>query len=171
MLCADCFLEGRYVIGHSSLDFARMDSSKDYGDLDGESWTDQETLLLLEAMEIYNENWNEIAEHVGTKSKAQCILHFLRLPVEDGLLENIQVPGISASSNLSNGDVSRRLHPNSNGNSAGPPRPHEQEEDFEGFPFANSGNPVMSLVGPPDILIGLNRFLRDGIFAALQSSS
>lgn len=117
MLCSDCFHEGRYVTGHSSLDFTRVDSTKDYADLDGESWTDQETYLLLEAMEIYNENWNEIAEYVGTKSKAQCILHFLRLPVEDGLLENIEVP--SVSSNQSNGDVHGRSHAKSNGGSAG----------------------------------------------------
>ena len=92
---------------------------KDYGDLDGESWTDQETLLLLEAMEIYNENWNEIAEHVGTKSKAQCILHFVRLPMEDGPLENVEVPSLSLSSHLSNRDDCGRSHSSSNGDSAG----------------------------------------------------
>lgn len=107
------------MIGHSSIDFIRLDSTKDYGDADSESWTDQETLLLLEAMEIYHENWNEIAEHVGTKSKAQCILHFLRLPVEDGLLENIEVPNMSMSSNMSNGDAHGRKHSNSNGDVAG----------------------------------------------------
>lgn len=119
MLCSDCYHEGRYVTGHSSLDFTRTNSTKDYADPDGESWTDQETYLLLEGVEIYNENWNEIAEHVGTKSKAQCILHFLRLPVEDGLLENIDVPGMSVSSNQSNGDVHGRSHAKSNGGSTG----------------------------------------------------
>lgn len=96
-----------------------MDSAKDYDDLDGESWSDQETLLLLEAMEIYNENWNEIAEHVGTKSKAQCILHFLRLPMEDGLLENVEVPSMPKSTSVSNGDVRGRLHSNMNGSVSG----------------------------------------------------
>ncbi|KAL5559657.1 hypothetical protein UlMin_035868 [Ulmus minor] len=144
LLCSDCFHDGRYVIGHSNIDFIRVDSTKDYGDPDGESWTDQETLLLLEAMELYNENWNEIAEHVGTKSKAQCILHFLRLPVEDGLLENIEVPGISVTSNSTNGDLHGKLHSNINGDSAGS---SQQDVDFESkFPFSNSGNPVMSLV-------------------------
>ncbi|XP_050363486.1 SWI/SNF complex subunit SWI3C [Argentina anserina] len=144
LLCSNCFHEGRYVVGHSSVDFIRVDSTKDYDDLDGENWTDQETLLLLEAMEIYNENWNEIAEHVGTKSKAQCILHFLRLPVEDGLLENIEVPGIPLPSNSSHRDDHGGFHPTSNGNSAGPCL---QDGDSESrFPFANSGNPVMSLV-------------------------
>ncbi|RVX15878.1 SWI/SNF complex subunit SWI3C [Vitis vinifera] len=89
MLCTDCFYEGRFVTGHSSIDFIRLDSTKDYGDIDSESWSDQETLLLLEAMESYNENWNDIAEHVGS-----CL------------------PGLDSDSRL---------------------------------PFANSGNPVMSM--------------------------
>ncbi|XP_068313898.1 SWI/SNF complex subunit SWI3C-like isoform X1 [Pyrus communis] len=144
LLCSNCFHEGRYVVGHSSIDFVRMDSTKDYGDLDGESWTDQETLLLLEAMEIHNENWNEIAEYVGSKSKAQCILHFLRLPVEDGLLENIEVPGVSLSSNSSDGDGRGGFHSSSNGDAAGS---FLQDADSDSrFPFANSGNPVMALV-------------------------
>lgn len=53
----------------------------------GGKWTDQETLLLLEALELYKENWNEIAEHVGTKSKAQCILHFVQMPIEDAFVD------------------------------------------------------------------------------------
>lgn len=69
-------------------------------------------------MEIYNENWNEIAEHVGTKSKAQCILHFVRLPMEDGLLENLEVPSMPKSTIVANGD-SQRLHSNMNGSLPG----------------------------------------------------
>ncbi|XP_058786931.1 SWI/SNF complex subunit SWI3C isoform X1 [Vicia villosa] len=143
LLCTECFHDGKFVVGHSSIDFIRVDSTRDYGELDGESWTDQETLLLLEAMEIYNENWNEIAEHVGTKSKAQCILHFLRLPMEDGKLENINVPSMSLSSSAMNKDDSGRSHHYSNGDSAGPVH---QIRDSDRLPFANSGNPVMALV-------------------------
>lgn len=55
--------------------------------LSGGKWTDQETLLLLEALELYKENWNEIAEHVATKTKAQCILHFVQMPIEDTFLD------------------------------------------------------------------------------------
>lgn len=144
LLCTDCFHDGKFVVGHSSIDFLRVDSSRDYGELDGESWTDQETLLLLEAMEIYHENWNEIAEHVGTKSKAQCILHFLRLPMEDGKLENINVPSMSVSSNVMNRDDNGRSHHYSNGDSAGPV--HQIRDSDSRLPFANSGNPVMALV-------------------------
>ncbi|XP_027362706.1 SWI/SNF complex subunit SWI3C isoform X2 [Abrus precatorius] len=144
LLCTDCFHDGRFVVGHSSIDFMRVDSTRDYGELDGDNWTDQETLLLLEAMEIYNENWNEIAEYVGTKSKAQCILHFLRLPMEDGKLENINVPSMSSSSSVMNRDDSGRLHCYSNGDTAGPF--HQIRDSNSRLPFANSGNPVMALV-------------------------
>lgn len=144
LLCSDCFHEGRFVIGHSSIDFLRVDTTKDYGDLDGESWTDQETLLLLEAMEIYSDNWNDIAEHVGTKSKAQCILHFVRLPMEDGALENIDVPSTPTASTSSKKDNHGKSHSSSNGDLAGS---YHQDLDSESrLPFANTGNPVMSLV-------------------------
>ncbi|XAR55554.1 hypothetical protein NMG60_11035656 [Bertholletia excelsa] len=143
-LCLNCFSDGRYVIGHSSIDFVRIDSMKDYGDIDGESWNDQETLLLLEAVEIYNDNWNEIAEHVGTKSKAQCILHFVRLPMEDGPLENIEVPCASLSPKMSKKDDLGRSFSSSNGDSAGS---YLQDPNSESrLPFSNSANPVMALV-------------------------
>jgi SWI/SNF related-matrix-associated actin-dependent regulator of chromatin subfamily C len=103
LLCCDCFHHGRFVVGHSCLDFVRVDPMKFYGDQDGDNWTDQETLLLLEAVELYNENWVQIADHVGSKSKAQCILHFLRLPVEDGLLDNVEVSGVTNTENPTNG--------------------------------------------------------------------
>ncbi|EPS59882.1 chromatin remodeling complex subunit, partial [Genlisea aurea] len=81
-LCSDCFHEGRFVVGHSSLDFMKENSVNDYGDTDGDSWGVQETLLLLEGIQLYKENWNRVAEHVGSKSKSQCILHFVRLPLD-----------------------------------------------------------------------------------------
>ncbi|KAH7574599.1 hypothetical protein JRO89_XS03G0318400 [Xanthoceras sorbifolium] len=41
------------------------------------NWNADEEILLLEAIEMYGfGNWNEVAEHVGTKSKSQCIDHF-----------------------------------------------------------------------------------------------
>ncbi|RRT42900.1 hypothetical protein B296_00056804 [Ensete ventricosum] len=67
-------------------DFVLMESAEVPG-LSGGSWTDQETLLLLEALELFGENWNETAEHVATKTKAQCILHFLQMPIEDSFIE------------------------------------------------------------------------------------
>ncbi|VAH94023.1 unnamed protein product [Triticum turgidum subsp. durum] len=65
-LCSDCFHDARYVIGHSSLDLQRVDGAKDGSENEGDNWTDQETLLLLEGIEKHKDNWNSIADHVGT---------------------------------------------------------------------------------------------------------
>ncbi|KAJ4916346.1 SWI/SNF complex subunit SWI3C [Raphanus sativus] len=142
LLCCDCFHQARFVAGHSCIDFVRVDTSKDYRDQDGDNWSDQETLLLLEAVELYNENWVQIADHVGSKSKAQCILHFLRLPVEDGLLDNVEVPGVTDPANPTSGND----HKGTVSNGA-LPGSSEQESDTEiNLPFVKSPNPVMALV-------------------------
>nr|NVI75839.1 moira [Cucujiformia] len=51
-------------------------------------WTEQETLLLLEGLEMYKDDWNKVCEHVGSRTQDECILHFLRLPIEDPYLED-----------------------------------------------------------------------------------
>lgn len=51
-------------------------------------WNDQETLLLLEGLEMYKDDWNKVCEHVGSRTQDECILHFLRLPIEDPYLED-----------------------------------------------------------------------------------
>ncbi|OTF69437.1 SWI/SNF complex subunit SMARCC2-like protein [Euroglyphus maynei] len=51
-------------------------------------WTEQETLLLLEALELYKDDWNKVCEHIGSRTQDECILHFLRLPIEDPYLED-----------------------------------------------------------------------------------
>ena len=53
-------------------------------------WTEQETLLLLEALELYKDDWNKVCEHVGSRTQDECILHFLRLPIEDPYLEDYE---------------------------------------------------------------------------------
>uniref|UniRef100_A0A7N6BV79 SWI/SNF related, matrix associated, actin dependent regulator of chromatin, subfamily c, member 1a n=1 Tax=Anabas testudineus TaxID=64144 RepID=A0A7N6BV79_ANATE len=53
-------------------------------------WTEQETLLLLEALEMYKDDWNKVSEHVGSRTQDECILHFLRLPIEDPYLESTE---------------------------------------------------------------------------------
>lgn len=80
-------------------------------------WTEQETLLLLEGLELFKDDWNkvnaselkrkdtiifpchfeqivnwhflfQVCEHVGSRTQDECILHFLRLPIEDPYLES-----------------------------------------------------------------------------------
>ncbi|XP_066336822.1 SWI/SNF complex subunit SWI3C homolog isoform X1 [Miscanthus floridulus] len=140
-LCSDCFHDARYITGHSSLDFQRVDGDNDGSENDSDKWTDEETLLLLEGIEKYNDNWDDIAGHVGTKSKAQCIYHFIRLPVEDGLLENVEIPNAPIPFRpQSNG----YQHSDSNGSTSGAPVQNIQQGNQ--LPFINSSNPVMSLV-------------------------
>ncbi len=52
-------------------------------------WSDEETLLLLEGIKQFGENWDAISQKVKTKTKDQCLLHFLQLPIEDQLLVSI----------------------------------------------------------------------------------
>ncbi|KAJ3697668.1 hypothetical protein LUZ61_001373 [Rhynchospora tenuis] len=84
-LCTDCYTEGKFGTGMAPADFILMESAEAPG-AGGATWTDEETLLLLEALELFGANWNEIADHVGTKTKAQCMLHFLEMPIEDSFL-------------------------------------------------------------------------------------
>lgn len=37
---------------------------------------------------MYKDDWNKVSEHVGSRTQDDCILHFLRLPIEDPYLEN-----------------------------------------------------------------------------------
>ncbi|XP_032801648.1 SWI/SNF complex subunit SMARCC2 isoform X2 [Petromyzon marinus] len=80
-------------------------------------WTDQETLLLLEGLEMFKDDWNKVSEHVGSRTQDECILHFLRLPIEDPYLEE----GVGSLSSL------------------GPLA-------YQPVPFSQVGNPVMSTV-------------------------
>jgi SWI/SNF related-matrix-associated actin-dependent regulator of chromatin subfamily C len=87
-------------------------------------WTDEETLRLFDAISKYKDNWTAIAAHVKTRTKEECIMHFIQLPIEDQFLQESDGPVNSASAK--SGD-SKNL----------------QEQPL---PFADAGNPVMSLV-------------------------
>lgn len=44
--------------------------------------------FLRQALEVYRDDWNKVSEHVGSRTQDECILHFLRLPIEDPYLED-----------------------------------------------------------------------------------
>ena len=44
--------------------------------------------MLLEGIEIYDEDWDQIANHVGTRSREQCVLKFLQLPIEEPYVDS-----------------------------------------------------------------------------------
>lgn len=37
---------------------------------------------------MYKDDWNKVSEHIGSRTQDECILHFLRLPIEDPYLES-----------------------------------------------------------------------------------
>ncbi|KAF1802866.1 hypothetical protein V8B55DRAFT_1594929 [Mucor lusitanicus] len=84
-VCIDCFLEGRFPATFSSGDFLRVEADDTELMMD-EAWTTQETLRLLEGVERFDDDWLMISEHVGSRSKEQCITHFLQLPINDEFL-------------------------------------------------------------------------------------
>lgn len=49
---------------------------------------DQFLYSFIEALEMYKDDWNKVSEHVGSRTQDECILHFLRLPIEDPYLED-----------------------------------------------------------------------------------
>ncbi|KAG7114790.1 SWI/SNF and RSC complexes subunit ssr2 like protein [Verticillium longisporum] len=96
-ICPSCFLDGHFP----------GDSSKSQYTRDGDGalvrhdnptyttvperdapWSDAELLRLLEALERYDEEWTDIAEHVGTRTREECALQFLQLGIEDKYLES-----------------------------------------------------------------------------------
>lgn len=85
-VCAACYTEGRFPSSMSAGDFVKLDTAYLNATV-GSGWTDQETLLLLEGLEMYEDDWDKVAEHVGTKNKEQSIMHFLKMPIEDPFLE------------------------------------------------------------------------------------
>ena len=89
-LCPPCYLDGRFPSTMFSGDFVKLTavqaaSAHSTGGTD--DWTDQEVLLLLEGVEMYDDDWSLIEEHVGTRSAQQCIRKFLELPIEDPYLD------------------------------------------------------------------------------------
>ncbi|KAG8216660.1 SWIRM-domain-containing protein [Butyriboletus roseoflavus] len=83
-LCAPCYLDGRFPSTMFSGDFVKLTAAPPgVGHGADDEWTDQEVLLLLEGIEMYDDDWTAIEDHVGTRTAQQCIRKFLSLPIED----------------------------------------------------------------------------------------
>ncbi|EFP00680.1 CRE-PSA-1 protein [Caenorhabditis remanei] len=88
----------------------------------GRDWTDQETCLLLEALEMFKDDWNKVCDHVGTRTQHECVMKFLQLPIQD--------PYLADSASAGDAGAKEVLGPLA----------------FQPIPFSQSGNPVMSTV-------------------------
>lgn len=87
-LCPGCFTEGRLPANHTSSMYAKVENPTYTTTIDRDAaWTDAETLRLLEGLERFDDDWGEIAEHVGTRTREECVLQFLQLDIEEKYLE------------------------------------------------------------------------------------
>lgn len=120
-ICTTCFQEGRFPGSTSKEEYIAIEDDASAAILDREKpWSDAETLALLEALEMHDEDWAEIANYVGTRTREQCVLKFLQFPIEDKYLDAEQaVPGSNSLAYLAGGSV----------------------------PFDRADNPILSVVG------------------------
>lgn len=83
-ICPRCLFENHFPSSWNAADFVKIENP-DYSAVPEpeEKWTDKELLMLLEALEIYDDDWNSVADHVGTKTREQCVMKFLQLEIDD----------------------------------------------------------------------------------------
>ena len=43
--------------------------------------------IASQGLDMYKDDWNKVAQHVSTRTQYECIVHFLRLPIQDPYLE------------------------------------------------------------------------------------
>lgn len=97
VISKECYEQGLFPLNFSAADFVKLEASK------LSDWTRQELLLLLEGIEMYgsidnnaqslfvnsNAQWDKISEHVALKSREECLVKFLHLPIEDRYLQKL----------------------------------------------------------------------------------
>lgn len=78
-ICPKCLSVGNLPPNSTTLDFMVIeDPSRTCG-----SWNLEETNKLLELIEELGDDWQTISERLKTHSPAECLIHFMRLPMYD----------------------------------------------------------------------------------------
>uniref|UniRef100_A0A8C9MRJ0 SWI/SNF related BAF chromatin remodeling complex subunit C1 n=1 Tax=Serinus canaria TaxID=9135 RepID=A0A8C9MRJ0_SERCA len=70
--------------------YSKKTLAKSKGASAGREWTEQETLLLLEALEMYKDDWNKVSEHVGSRTQDECILEEVPLELVEAHVKKVQ---------------------------------------------------------------------------------
>lgn len=114
VLCLLCYEQGLFPSNFKSTDFIKLQHQHE-----AKKWTEQEILLLLEGIEMFldannttlhanaNNQWEKISEHVGSKTKEQCLTKFVQLPIEEKYLNHLSAPKKVAKKGLDESLVSR----------------------------------------------------------------
>lgn len=120
-ICPNCLLEGRMPSNQSVVNYTKIENPTYSTIPDRDApWSDGEVLKLIEGLERYDEDWDEIADYVGTRTKEECVVKFLQFEIEDKYLdaEPVKSTGIGL---------------------LGP------QQGL--LPFSRADNPVMSVIG------------------------
>lgn len=124
-ICSMCYQEKRFPSSADQASFVKLEEPeyRSLGEKDA-PWSDTETLLLLEGLEMFDDNWESVADHVGSRTREECVMKFLQLEIEDKYLdERPELNGVNGARGdyeyLNNGRL----------------------------PYAQFENPVMSVMG------------------------
>ncbi|KAK1755963.1 SWI/SNF complex protein-like protein [Echria macrotheca] len=121
-LCPSCYLEGRLPGNQTNTQYTRVENPQYSAILDRDApWTNAELVKLLEAIERFDEDWGEISDYVGTRTREECVLQFLQLDIEDKYLDSERIDAPIGLQML--------------GSQGGQ------------LPFSQADNPVMSVIG------------------------
>ena len=138
VLCAECFFAGKYPHLLSSADFERYLADSDANATDAErsgEWSREEMFRLLQGISMHSDDWESVADHVRTRSKDECCIKFVQMPIEEPFLEQYyntltpNQPGLPSASVLP--DPSSAA---ANGNS------------IAHVPFCDAPNPLLSTI-------------------------
>ncbi|KAI8981693.1 SWIRM domain-containing protein, partial [Mycotypha africana] len=82
-VCSSCYGSKKLISHTAEEDYKKKGlEEKERKFVEKKNWTEQEEMLLLEGLEMFTD-WEKVAQHVATKTKDECVLHFLKLPLVD----------------------------------------------------------------------------------------
>jgi SWI/SNF related-matrix-associated actin-dependent regulator of chromatin subfamily C len=84
VICKTCYDKGKYPRNKTSSDFYKI--NREFVE---RAWSKREEIKLLEAIEKYGDDWLNVSQYVGTKSKHDCIYHFMMIPILENNLNKI----------------------------------------------------------------------------------
>jgi hypothetical protein len=93
-LCIKCYTDGNIPNIFSPNDFYKVDLLNKINPNSTKlptapTWNQEETLKLLELIQKYPDNWNDIQKYFPNKTREEIILHYMQLPVKNVTSLNI----------------------------------------------------------------------------------
>ena len=87
-VCPRCYMDKHYSQSWTTSKFVKTENPEYSVAPEPEvKWTNEEVLRLLEALETHDDDWNQVAAEVGSKTREQCVMKFLQLEIEDKYAE------------------------------------------------------------------------------------